>query len=287
MVLPFNYIVTIHNAEAVLPGVLQGIEECAGAGARIILVLDGCRDGSEVIATRFARKSRRETVLVYAPDVHEIKSLNLGLQKAQPGYCVLVQDDVILQEPRLEALVHQLCESFERRLGYISFRLAAEIRSTPFLTRARYSIRAGRWALRPMIEEDHLLAGRSDQSGFARVDHYQFYPRMVGIKSPVCLTPELRACEPYLDEQFAPYCYDDVDLSLRALRAGLLNGLYSIPFRSDPAWSGTLRDSAFVSSFGAGIRLRNRQRIWCKHRDLLMGLWGDPSFQTSLIGERS
>jgi glycosyltransferase involved in cell wall biosynthesis len=269
----FNYIVTIHNKEELLDRVLAGIAECAGPSARIIAVLDGCVDGSEQIARRFAAQSKIETRIVIAPDVHEIKSLNLGLRETKPGYCVLVQDDVILQEPKLELLVHELCELQNRSLGYLSFRLAADLRQTGLLRRLRGSVRAGRQALLPMIEESNLLGNPGEALDIPKAALNQFHVRTVGIKSPVCLTPELRALEPYLDEDLAPYCYDDVDLSLRALKRGLTNGLFPVSFLCDPDWSGTLKDPEFLSRKGAGIRLRNRHLIWKKHGVFLKQLW--------------
>ncbi|MGE0131430.1 MAG: glycosyltransferase family 2 protein [Blastocatellales bacterium] len=273
----FNYIITIHNKEELLDRVFNGIAACAGPDARVVAVLDGCVDGSEEIARRFAARSGIETRLVIAPDVHEIKSLNLGLREAKSGYCVLVQDDVILQEPKLEDLTHELCETHERRLGYISFRLAADLRPTGFLRRLRYSVRAGRHALCPMIEEHRLVGGPQEFLNVPRIGYGEFQARLAGIKSPVCITPELRACEPYLDEDFAPYCYDDVDLSLRALKRGLKNGLFPIRFQSDSSWSGTLKDPQFTSQMGANIRLRNRRLIWRKHSDYLMSVLGAES----------
>lgn len=269
----FNYIVTIHNKEALLDRVLAGIAECAGPDARIVAVLDGCVDGSEQIARRFAAQNKIETRIVIAPDVHEIKSLNLGLRETKPGYCVLVQDDVILQEPELEQLVHELCETQDRKLGYVSFRLGADLRLTGLLRRMRGSLRAGRQGLRPMIEESNLLGGPLEALDVRKAEYCTFRARTVGIKSPVCLTPELRAQEPYLDEDFAPYCYDDVDLSLRSLKRGLTNGLFPIRFLTDVAWSGTLKDPQFSARKGADIRLRNRHLIWRKHGVFLKKLW--------------
>lgn len=261
----FTYIVTIHNKEALLDRVLVGIADCAGREARVVAVLDGCTDGSEKIARRFAASGTVETRIVIAPDVHEIKSINLGLREAKPGYCVLVQDDVILQEPNLEELVHGLCEAHERQLGYISFRLAADVRRTGWPRRLRQSIRAGHLGLLPKIDECNYVGGPQEVLDVARVGYGEFHRRMVGIKSPVCLTPELRAYEPSLDEDFAPYCYDDVDLSIRALKRGLENGLVPIKFQSDLEWGGTRQDPQFGSRWGANIRLRNRHLIWRKH----------------------
>jgi glycosyltransferase involved in cell wall biosynthesis len=83
--MPFNYIVTIHNKEELLDQVLAGVAQCAGTDARIILVLDGCTDASESIARGFAVSSPIETRVVLAPDVHEIKSINVGLRQAKSG----------------------------------------------------------------------------------------------------------------------------------------------------------------------------------------------------------
>jgi glycosyltransferase involved in cell wall biosynthesis len=265
----FNYLVTIHNQEQLLPRVLTGIAGCAGPDSLIIAVLDGCTDDSEAVVRRFATSCGLETRIVIAPDVHEIRSINLGLREAKPGYCVIVQDDVILQEPRLEELVHALCETWERRIGYISFRLAADLRPTSLLRRVRYSLRAGWSALQPMIEDFNHLAAPQESLPFQKTGYGQFHQRMVGIKSPVCLTPELRALEPLVDEDLAPYCYDDVELSLRAIRHELVNGIFPIRFQSDSEWGGTRKDAAFSSSHGNQIRLRNRRLVWQKHHDLL------------------
>ncbi len=269
--LPFNYIVTIHNKEDLLDRVLAGIAECAGPDARIIPVLDGCTDGSEAIARRFAASAPVETVVLTAPDVHEIITINNGLRHAKPGYCVFVQDDVIIQEPRLEPMIHELCEKFQRRLGYISFRMGADVRLTPWMRRLRPILRYGLRTLLPHVEVFDLTGYPGEHLDSAKVPYGSFEIKMVGIKSPVCVTPELREDEPFLDETLAPYCYDDVDLSLRALKRGLRNGLFPIRFESNVEWRGTGKDPGFAT-FGEKIRLRNRRIIWRKHGALIKSL---------------
>jgi glycosyltransferase involved in cell wall biosynthesis len=265
----FNYIITIHNKEALLERVLAGVANCCGAHSRIIPVLDGCTDGSEAIARKFAETSGLDVKLVFAPDVHEIKSINLGLKEAKPGYVVLIQDDVIVQEPKLEELVHALCDRHERRLGYLSFRLAADVRFKNFPRRVRLAARLrDKDGLLPQVEDYRFVGLPGEVIKSEPIDYYQFVPRMVGIKSPVCLTPELRQAEPFLDEEFAPYCYDDFDLSLRSLKLGLKNGLYPIHFHSDLEWGGTRKDPKFRSE-GALVMLRNRHTLWRKHGDFI------------------
>jgi glycosyltransferase involved in cell wall biosynthesis len=261
----FNYLITVHNKELLLERVLEGAARAASTGARIIVVLDGCTDGSEDVARRFQAASSVETILVTAPDVHEIKSINIGLRQAKPGYCILLQDDVILQEPNLEDLVCSLCEQHRRGLGYISFRLAADVRATSLYIRLKTALRTTPKSLLPMAEDFNHIAGPTEHLPVSKADYYSFHERMIGIKSPVCLTPELRAINPFVDEAFSPYCYDDCDLSLQALKRGLVNGLFPIKFDSDLDWGGTRQDPDFASDFGARIRLRNRRLVWQKH----------------------
>jgi glycosyltransferase involved in cell wall biosynthesis len=267
----FNYLITVHNKESLLKHVLEGVACAASRTARVIVVLDGCTDRSEDIARKFRATSGLETVLVTAPDVHEIKSINLGLREAKPGYCVLLQDDVILAEPRLEEMVHELCNEHNRLLGYISFRMACDLRCVPLSNRIRLALHLRLSRLLPFVEDYRRVASFHEPRGvaFELQPYGVFASRMAGIKSPVCLTPELRGVEPLLDEAFAPYCYDDCDLSLRALKHGLINGLFPLRFRSDSDWGGTRQDPDFSSDKGAGIRFRNQRLIWKKHRDLI------------------
>jgi glycosyltransferase involved in cell wall biosynthesis len=266
----FNYLITVHNKEQLLPAVLRGVEQCASADARVVVVLDGCTDGSRRVAEEFQASTPLTVVLVEAPDVHEIRAINVGLVATQPGYCVVLQDDVVLQEPRLEQLLLDLCEQHGHRLGFISLRLAANVRPTALLDRVKLAIRARKPScLLPMADHHELVSSPHEHMDEARAPYHAFVPRMVGIKSPVCLTPELRDLAPRLDEAFAPYCYDDYDLSLQALRAGLRNGLFPVHFRSDVEWGGTRQDPSFSSSVGARIRLRNRRLLWKKHSSFL------------------
>src|SRR5947208_3780892 len=62
----FDYVITIHNKEELLERVLEGVARCAGPGARVIPVLDGCSDGSESIARRFERANAVDTCIITA-----------------------------------------------------------------------------------------------------------------------------------------------------------------------------------------------------------------------------
>jgi len=262
----FTYIVTIHNKERLLPRVLEGIQKSARSTSRVILVLDGCTDGSEAIARQFQRTGGMKTQLVFAPDVHEIRSINLALTETPPGYCVILQDDVVLNEPGLEDRLDQLNQEHHGKLGYISFRLAADLRLASWTEMLKVRLRHPGWGRFLLVQDwRHIRAPHGSESAFPHAPYHSFSERMCGIKSPVCLTPALRAVEGFLDDCLAPYCYDDIELSLRSLRHGLKNGLFPIRFESKEEWGGTRQDPQFSSSEGARIRIRNRGIVWRKH----------------------
>jgi hypothetical protein len=77
-----------------------------------------------------------------------------------------------------------------------------------------------------------------------RAQHGEFHPRVVGIKSPVCLTPASRERQTFRDENLAPYSYDDFDLSLRVLGHEITKGFYTIRCESMPEWVGWVNERA-------------------------------------------
>mgnify|MGYP002403032343 CR=1 FL=1 len=265
----FNYIVTIHNKEGLLPKVLDGIASSATTSSRLIAVLDGCIDRSAALVEEFGRAASFEVISVATADVHEIRSINAGLQNAKDGYCVILQDDVILECPDLEAQIIGLAERHPRSLGYVSLRLAADIVPERISRRAKHLASLGFGALKPAILDVNHIGHPDEELSVKKAAYGVFHPRMVGIKSPVVLSPQLRKVAASMDERLAPYCYDDVEASLRGLAAGLENGLFALPFRSPSEWGGTRQDKDYVSAYGDGVRLRNRQLVWSLHHKLI------------------
>jgi hypothetical protein len=226
----FNYIVTCHNSEALIDRVLVGVQRCinggaVGTGATCVVVLDGCTDRTEELVSAYPWVQIVET-----PDVHELLSINAGLRAAPQdgdGYNIILQDDVILEEPRLEELVEKLYATIPR-LGYVSFRLAHNLGpddpSNPYLI---------------LCDEIESLYG-AGAAGDTLVP-YRFAERACVIKSPVCLPCKLVRELGMFDEALAPYGYDDLDYSIRAHQAGYVQGVFSIPFQSDVRWGGSRR----------------------------------------------
>jgi hypothetical protein len=228
----FNYIITIHNKEDLIHDVLVSVQRCCGPNSKIFAVLDGCTDNTEAILDRFTQQYQGvPLVKLYAPDVHEILSINTGLRAAPQegdGYNIILQDDVILQDNDIESKISRLYKWGEGTLGFVSFRMGAnfapDARSsatpTPFTDFIESAYGQG------CHDAEILLPGR-------------FAYRTVPIKSPICVPAKVVGDVGLMNENLAPYMHDDTDLAIRTTQAGYLNGVFALPFQSDVKWGGT------------------------------------------------
>jgi glycosyltransferase involved in cell wall biosynthesis len=228
----FNYIITIYNKELMIGKVLEGVKASCGKNGHIYPVLDGCTDGTEGIVDAFGKDNPTLSITkVYASNVHELLSINAGLRAAShqgEGYNIVLQDDVVLQDPALEKKVMDLYEWGGEKLGYVSFRLGAQLapdtlESGDSVPLADYCENAYGHGL---SEAQVLLPG-------------QFAYRDIPIKSPVCFPFKLIREVGLLEEKLAPYAHDDVDYGIRCINAGFYNGVFALKFESKIEWGGT------------------------------------------------
>ena len=105
-------IVPTHNKEHLIEKVYNGIASNISKELeyKIIFIVDGCIDNTEKILNDYTNKHnlQNNTILIHAPDIHEIKSLNTGLEyidyELNPSLDDLVftvQDDVVIKEPKV------------------------------------------------------------------------------------------------------------------------------------------------------------------------------------------
>jgi Glycosyl transferase family 2 len=263
----FSYIITIHNKGFLLDRVLESIERNASCGSTIIPVLDGCTDDSFKIASERACSSKFNYKLVEVSDVHEIKSINAGLAHAPDGFCIIMQDDVILNAYDLEEHILRLWDKYQLRLGYLTFRMGCDVKKSSPLERLKLFVRTFGKYYGPFISESNHKCVKGDHSNVIHsyLNYYEDIEVDAGIKSPICLTPAMRAAQPFLDENLAPYCYDDFDMSLTAKKHGLVNILMPFPVLSELEWGGTRMDKKF-SKNALRIMTRNRQYLYKKHK---------------------
>jgi glycosyltransferase involved in cell wall biosynthesis len=250
----FNYIITIHNKENLIHDVLVSILLCCGPNSTVYPVLDGCTDNTEKIIDELLHKYQGVPVvkLLYAPDVHEILSINTGLRAAPQegdGYNIILQDDVILADLDFESKIKQLYAWGGEKLGVVSFRMGANFApdvltsglSTPLTDFVENAYGHG-------ITPDILLPGR-------------FAYRTIPIKSPICIPTKIVREIGMMNENLAPYQHDDTDLAVRTTTAGYRNGVLALRFYSDVRWGG-VRVNPHPELPTIEMRNMNRIREW-------------------------
>jgi glycosyltransferase involved in cell wall biosynthesis len=274
----FNYIVPIFNKEDVLPKTLEGIENCAGPNSKIVLVVDGCTDRSESIVDEFIKNSSHETTKILMPNVHMLLSVNAGLKTVKKGYSIIMQDDIILKDIDTEKKLIEQYKIMDGKLGIVSFRYGADLKGTSFLNTMGINSTVD-WNhssiknkiqsyFNRMVETVNIIQSPDDHASYEIGERERFYKRMCAINGPNVIPFKLLSCIGLLDENIAPYGYDDPDYSIRSLKAGFINGLYSLKYQSDEGWSGSSRSEEFKKNANR-IITKSRIYVWQKHKEFL------------------
>jgi hypothetical protein len=258
------YIVPTHNKEELIESVLYGIINSHSSTSFppiIVCILDGCFDKTEEIVREIKSKNPEHFHILEADDVHEIECLNMGLEyiknlSPEPEDLIfMVQDDVILDEPGIN---DKFAELFSTRndLGYISMRLGVslyvaedEIKETDYI-----ESEFGHW--NQLNWNFHRVVNRGE-----------FVESEISIRSPTCTQwkrfPEIG----FFDPNLAPCGYDCHDFSIRMNKAGYVNGVYGMRFKSNVDWGSMRQDkpTEYTSDKVGHIYVRNRKYLAKKH----------------------
>lgn len=235
MAYKINYIITIHNKEHLIERVLNGIKDCCGSDSTIYPVLDGCTDGTEQIIDEFsALNSHLSIIKLYADDVHELGAINVALKEIEHSsgdyLNMILQDDVVLNEPKLEAYLNQLYHKFDSKLGVVSLRHGGNL-SKILLSKSR--------CLFPIRDYIETQFGHGVSNNLRNLGDGEFVFRDVAIKSPICIPSYVLKTVGIPDEAYKPW--DDIAYCFSVQSSGYLNGVLSVCFLSDKEW-GTMRN---------------------------------------------
>jgi len=250
----FNYIITVHNKEHLIERVLKCVLSCFGKNSAIFVVLDGCTDNTEKIVDQISSQSKIPINKIFLPDVHEILSINAALRKAPQdgkGFNIILQDDVLILEQNFE----QKIINFYEAIGYSNIGLLA------FRHGVNITFNNKNQELKEIdLKESAYGVGMGDRP---LLPGY-YIEKMVGVRSPECISTEAVRNIGYLDENLAPYTYDDHDFSIRCLLGGFRNYVLAIKFESDIKWGG-MRNNPHPEV--EAIMERNRKYLYKKYYD--------------------
>lgn len=256
----FNYIITIHNKQDVIEDVLNAVISCCGSNSYIYTVLDGCKDQSESIIDKIIKLNGRVPIQkIYVDNVHETLSINAGLQAAEQsedGFNITLQDDVVLQDKNFESNIQAAYQYLGyKNVGVLSFRLGVNI---------KLNYKANEIAEFDVVESSYGVGITN-----APLLPGGILKRMIGVRSPECISTEVVRNVGLLDPILAPYSYCNHDYGIRCLKHGYRSYVMALPFESDLKWGGT-RTNPHPEYME--IHKRNRRYLYNKHMDFLSTL---------------
>lgn len=242
-----SVILTVHNKENLIEWVLRSILENIINTQELIVVLDGCTDRSESMVNNTLCDVHFPSVkILYADDVFEVKANNLGLRASTQPYCMIIQDDMVIQE-----------RGFDDKL------------LTPLLKFNDV------FAVSARTAHDNVLIGNEihhvnivgKESNLAKG---VYAVRDSCNRGPLVLNHSILEKLNYLDEEFAPLHLDDHDLCMRAWKEfGMVSGSYMIDFRSDYEWGSSHLPE--VATLQHKAWMKNAEIIKRRHHDILTG----------------
>jgi glycosyltransferase involved in cell wall biosynthesis len=201
-----SVVIPTFNNEAVLRQCLERWQRFGGEAIELVVVEDGCRDGTVALLAELAATAwgTRHLRWIHQDDAHELRCTNAGIAIARGSLLLAWQDDMFLSAGWL---VPELCATFGR---YADLGLMSLSRG---LTCAPLDEPIARWA--------DLVDWRRLQSTIGPAPGNWFRLQEVDIViRPWVLR---RACVDrvgLLDEAFRPTEWDEADLAYRIRQAG-------------------------------------------------------------------
>ena len=259
----FSITLTIYNKEFLLERVLNSIKNNTIGTYEINAIIDGCTDDSESILDTFIKTNPQIKInKFHTPDVCETIANNVGLKNSNEKYCIIIQDDMIINEL-----------DWNNRLlkPILNF-------SDVFAVTART---AHNWSHNPHSLcnnlDDYLPNSWCDLLYAKNTADKNNLPRNIFAvrdsvnRGPLLIRHDVLKAVNYLDESFAPLEMDDHDLNYRVYKKfGMVSGCYWIDYISDLDWGGT-RSSATPKAWHIKAHHKNFKLLWERHRDLITG----------------
>lgn len=243
-----SVILTVYNQEPIVDLVFCGIADNISDHVKeIIVILDGCTDGSEEKIRKYYERSRAEVKEVITPNLNEVLANNVGLRMSTCEYSIIVQDDCVVKEKDFDLFLMKPYRLVPNLLA-VSGRDADDyyIGDGTILTTNTFGVD---------VKSPRGILGIRDAIN----------------RGPLMLNNEKLKQLDYLDESFAPINADDIDLSLRAFtKFGYLVGAYCSDFYSPVQWGKTRNN---MNSYNIYVRSaeRNRKRITEIYADYFSG----------------
>lgn len=254
---------TIHNKGFLLDEVLAGIKNNTIGPYELICCLDGCTDSSEQILVNFAKANPKiKVVVMWADNVFETKANNMCLKTASGNYCIIVQDDQIINDRGWDQKILKPFYAF----------------SDVFAVTGRC---AHSWRFNPHSQDINLKEFDGNRWGDI-LEHYNhadktntprgtFAVRDTVNRGPLAIRHSDLVIMNYLDEDFAPQGFCEHDLMYRVRKAaGRVCGFYEIGWYSKPEYGGTRNSDGSTKKWMLQADWKNSKLFYERHKEAML-----------------
>lgn len=221
-----SIVLPIFNKEKVILPLIKKLDKACKAykNCELIIIFDGCKDGTENKVRKYFSRNKKYNVRFYVtPNIFEVKSNNFGIKKSRGKYCVILQDDIFINDSNtfLEAISFMEKSSDIAILGCLA--------GVNYYPRNMKKLKGSG----QIAQSKHEVYWRQDSSTDPLLKN-RFFEVDACMRGPLIIRKDYLEKYGYFDEIYAPLYQDDMDLAFRAKKNGyrVFCGLFDVENRS-------------------------------------------------------
>ncbi|KKS98622.1 MAG: type 11 methyltransferase [Candidatus Gottesmanbacteria bacterium GW2011_GWA2_43_14] len=174
------------------------------------IYFDGCQDQTEDIVRNFYKDKKQYPVTFYVTaNIFETKTNNLGLKKSSGKYAVILQDDNFIYDRNIFFEAVSILEKSPK------IAILGALAGVNFYPKDMKNL-TGKGQI---VVNEHEVYWRQDENTDPELKHKVFETDAC-MRGPLILRKSFLEKYGYLDESYAPYYMDDIDLCFRAKSEG-------------------------------------------------------------------
>lgn len=207
----FSVVLPIFNKEKTILPLLRLLNESLVRykNAELHIIFDGCKDNTEELVKKyFKNKNDYDVTFEKTPNIFEVKSNNLGLKKASGKYSVIIQDDNFVYDRNF---LFEAANFLEKNNKVAILGCLAGVNYYPKGTPV---IGKGQVALDP--NETYWRQDALTDTSYAN----EIFQVDACMRGPLIIRKDFMDKHGYLDEYYAPFYMDDIDIAFRANKFG-------------------------------------------------------------------
>lgn len=119
----FSIVMPIHNQVSIIEQTLTSVLTMTHSPYELIIILDGCRDKTEMIVTRMCQQQQQHPLLLHVviikqeSPIFETACDNIGFQLSLAPYIIEVQADMLILEPGYEQILAYPAKTYSNVIG--------------------------------------------------------------------------------------------------------------------------------------------------------------------------